>query len=229
MSESRKNRVLPCLSVYPQLSALSQSRLSAHALPLAPRPSQVAWRLNTCNPSKLVDFKRLLGQHDITLCNATRYDLPEIDADPVRVLVHKASQILSDFVLAEDTSFDVHGANIGVNIRWLVASLPQYVGHQACLVTLLGYKHADRVYVYEGIVTGTIVPECGPRDKGFEINAHFLPTGRTETLAQCDDDSVNPRAIAVAAFAQHRPSYVQPAMTAWDGPWQAQSNAPLCN
>ncbi len=71
--------------------------------------------LNTSNPGKLKEFERLFGQHGASL-QTTYVDLEEIDADPITVAVHKASQ-LEEGVIIEDTSLEIEGADVGMNIR----------------------------------------------------------------------------------------------------------------
>ena len=50
------------------------------------------WKLNTSNLNKYEEFKRFFIEHGCSL-EATHIDLKEIDADPVTVAAHKASQL----------------------------------------------------------------------------------------------------------------------------------------
>lgn len=44
--------------------------------------------------------------------------------------IHKASQ-LGEYVIIEDTSLDVEGEKVGVNVKWMMSSLPSFVGKRA--------------------------------------------------------------------------------------------------
>ena len=93
----------------------------------------------------------------------THQDLKEIDADPVKVVAHKASQ-LGENVIVEDTSLDIEGASVGINIRWLLDHLPDYAGRRAVWTVLLGYHQGNQIAIYRGVITGTIVAPRGLLD-----------------------------------------------------------------
>lgn len=57
-------------------------------------------------------------------------DIKEIVADPLSVAIHKASQ-LGDYVIVEDTSLDIEGEQVGINVKWMMNSLPNFVGKRA--------------------------------------------------------------------------------------------------
>ena len=57
-------------------------------------------------------------------------DLDEIDASPVEVVAHKATAA-GVGVLIEDTSLDVDGADVGVNVRWIVDHIADFAGRAA--------------------------------------------------------------------------------------------------
>lgn len=57
-------------------------------------------------------------------------DVREIVADPLSVAIHKASQ-LGEYVIIEDTSLDVEGEKVGVNVKWMMSSLSSFVGKRA--------------------------------------------------------------------------------------------------
>jgi inosine/xanthosine triphosphate pyrophosphatase family protein len=56
--------------------------------------------INTSNPGKFEEFKRLFAKYGIPL-TATHEDLAEIDADPVAVVAHKATSVPEN-VIVED-------------------------------------------------------------------------------------------------------------------------------
>lgn len=178
--------------------------------------TQPEWKLNTSNSGKLKEFQELFGKYGYTI-SSTNTDLDEIDSDPVKVVVHKASQ-LDEYVIVDDTSLEVEGAEVGINVRWLLNNLTDYIGHQATWKVLLAYHTNDQVFVFEGIVHGTIVDPKG--QDGFGFDAVFLPNGQTKTLAECKFDAINARALAVDALLQNKPCAIESLILAWDGPWQ---------
>jgi XTP/dITP diphosphohydrolase len=173
-------------------------------------------QLNTSNPGKFEEFKCLFAAHGIEL-DASHLDLDEIDASPEMVIAHKASQ-MGDDILVEDTSLDVDGADVGVNVRWLIDHLEQYAGKEATWVVYLGKRKGSTVELYRGEVKGTLVSPRG--DNGFGFDPVFLPNGSDKTLAEAKPDSVNARALAVQAVVDGKPYVVVPVIESWDGPWQ---------
>jgi len=172
--------------------------------------------LNTSNKGKLQEFQRLFSKHGAHL-NASDIDLKEIKADPMTVVVHKASQV-GESVLVEDTSLDIEGAEVGIDVRWLLHHLEEYAGRRAHWRVLLAYREGDWVYVYEGKIDGTIVPHRGK--EGFGFDPVFLPDGSEYTLAQEKLDEVNARAKAVDSLFMDKPIAKFPPIKDWKGEWQ---------
>lgn len=179
-------------------------------------PMHCPSRLNTSNFGKFEEFKRLFLKYGIVL-EASHVDLDEIDADPITVVAHKASQ-LGENVMIEDTSLDIEGAAVGVNVRWLLDHLSEYVGHKAEWTVLLAYRQDDHILIYRGSVLGTIVSPQG--NDGFGFDPVFLPDGSTETLAESKPDSVNARAKAVDELIHQNLWTTHPIIENWEGPWQ---------
>ncbi len=177
------------------------------------------WKLNTSNLGKFEEFKRLFNQHGESL-ETTHLDLDEIDADAIKVIAHKASQ-LGDHILVEDTSLNIKGNSVGVNIRWLMDHLKDLVGRQAEWVVLLAYRQGNEVCIYKGAIQGTIVEAKG--STGFGFDPVFLPDGATKTLAEAKPDNVNARAKAVEALLKNDLYLKHPVIENWNGPWQNQS------
>lgn len=193
-----------------QVSPIDQPAIHLHAT------TTHGWQINTHNKHKLKELTRLFAKYDQTF-SYTEIDLHEIDSDPVSVTAHKASQ-MGEYVLVEDTSLDVEGAEIGVNLRWKKDELNSNVGKKAIWRVILAYRVADCIYVYKGEVNGRIVEPRGPKSYGF--NSIFQPDGETKTLAEFSSDKIDARAIAVDAFMRNRYSEVVKAIYRWDGPWQ---------
>ena len=87
----------------------------------------------------------------------------EIVADPLLVAIHKASQ-LGEYVIIEDTSLDVEGEQVGVNVKWMMDSLSSFVGKRAnwnvylaVLVVLLASVHSRCKVVSMCIVGKSVV------------------------------------------------------------------------
>lgn len=181
----------------------------------ADSPEKV-WKLNTSNLGKFEEFKKFFFQHGAQLV-ATHVDLNEVDADPLTVVVQKASQMES-CILVEDTSLDVEGAQVGVNVKWLLTHLKELVGRKATWTTLLAYRKGDQVYVFRGMITGKIVEARG--EKGFGFDPVFLPDGSNKTLAEEKPDKLNARALAVDALLEGKPFAIKPLIEKWEGNWQ---------
>lgn len=175
-----------------------------------------AWQINSHNTHKINDFKRLFAKYRQTF-SYTQIDLDEIDADPISVAAHKASQ-LGEYVLVEDTSLDIEGADIGVNLRWKKDQISAYAGKKATWRVLIGYRVKDLVYIYKGEIQGTIVPPRGKQGYGFE--SVFQPDGERKTLAENSNDALNARALAVDAFMKNNYHTIIKAIYDWDGAWQ---------
>lgn len=185
-------------------------------LSLIERKLEIPSKINTSNKDKLREFSVLFLKYNKRL-TSTAVDLPEIKATPLEVVVHKASKVGTD-ILVEDTSLDVEGADIGINIKWLLDNLKNLQGKKAVWRVLLGFRRGDLVYVYEGKVKGKIVNKTGSSAFGFD--PFFIPEGRKKTLAQEKPDSVNARALAVEALFKGSPIAIWPIIMKWDGPWQ---------
>ena len=170
-------------------------------------------KINTSNPNKLKDFQRLFS--DSTL-EVTTFDLQEPDATPLEVIASKATQV-GEGVLVQDTSLDVDGVDIGVNVKWLQDSLHLYVGKPATFTVLIGIVINNQVHVYKGEVSGTIVPASGD---GFGFDPVFKPNSSNKTLAEYKPDCFNARALAVQAFLNEEVHCICDLLY-WKGKWQA--------
>ncbi|KAK8823755.1 hypothetical protein WA538_001047 [Blastocystis sp. DL] len=144
-------------------------------------PSQgVTLRLNTSNENKYREFKRLFANYGINL-DATHREIREIVSDPLSVAIHKASQ-LGEYVISEDTSLDIEGEQVGINVKWMMNELPKFVGKRAVWNVYLAILLQGRVHVYRGQVVGVIVEPRG--DSNFGFDPVFQPEGAEKTLAE---------------------------------------------
>lgn len=171
------------------------------------------WRLNTSNEGKLREFQQLFAAYDCSIA-ASRIELSEIQADPLTVVVHKASQ-LGEFILVDDTSLDIEGVDIGIHLKAHIASLHLYVGRRATWTTLLAFRKGDEVFVYRGVETGTIIASEERDSRGF------IPRELPISFAfRVDPDSPNARAAAVEALMKQCAFAIREAIYHWEGPWQ---------
>lgn len=143
--------------------------------------------------SQLEEYKNLFASHEVHL-ETVKVDVDEIDGDPLQVIANKAS-LLQENTMIEDASLDIEGVSVGINIRWFLRNLHQYLGHKAIWTVYLAYRHDGQVYIYKGSVPGAIVTPRENNGLGFE--SYFLPDGAVETLAQSKPDAFNARAKAV--------------------------------
>ncbi len=174
------------------------------------------FKLNTSNPYKHLEFQEIFSKYGHSL-DVTTVDIEEINATPLEVLVHKASQLDED-VLVEDTSLDVEGESVGIHVKWLLKHLMHYIGHKVVWTVLLGYRKDDQVYVFKSQIKGEIVfPRGG---NGFGFDPIFQPEGCTKTLAESKSETNNARFIAVKAFLNNEPFTTHPLIKEWKGEWQ---------
>lgn len=176
----------------------------------------LSWKINTSNLNKFEEFKRLFAQHGYGL-ETTEIDLKEINADPLTVVTHKASQ-LAEEVIVDDTSLDIEDASVGIHVRWLLDHLSEYVGRKATWTVLLALHKDDEVKIYRGCVYGVIVAPKGSNAFGFD--PVFLPDGASKTLAEAKPDQYNARAKAVDALIKGEVWMTRPLLKSWNGSWQ---------
>jgi len=150
---------------------------------------------------------------------STSKDLDEILGTPAEVVRNKATEAGEEVVI-EDTSLDIEGADVGVEIRWVVENMDQFAGKKALWRVLLGVRKGDQVYLYEGLSEGKIVPPRGNSNFGFD--PVFEPVGSNKTLAEEKPDSVSARFAAVKAICEGKHKEVLPILPSsqWTGKWQ---------
>eukprot|EP01006_Ploeotia_vitrea_P025554 TRINITY_DN58427_c0_g1_i1.p1 TRINITY_DN58427_c0_g1~~TRINITY_DN58427_c0_g1_i1.p1 ORF type:complete len:425 (+),score=53.87 TRINITY_DN58427_c0_g1_i1:35-1309(+) len=182
-------------------------------------PQQNTLKINTSNANKFREFSRIFAKYGILL-DATKTDLKEIDATPIQVIAHKATQV-GDGVIVEDTSLDIEDAtDAGVNVKWVLNNLTDYVGRKAVWRVLLGLKRGETVTIYEGVVNGQIVHPRG--DSSFGFDPIFQVEGKDFTLAEMKPDNCNARSLAIenmcngTVYCEHDPIYD------WNGKWQQE-------
>jgi XTP/dITP diphosphohydrolase len=205
--------MVPYTRIYSNDQVSIQFMIKASLLPLINFHQSKSYKINTSNKDKLAEFKKYLGREVLS----ETLDLPEPDTDAIQVIVYKASQF--NEVLVDDTSLEIEGENIGINVKWMLDSLQNYIGKRASFRCLVGIHIADQVYVFEGKIPGTIVEKkLGPF--GFGFLPYFKPDNAKQTLAEDLPDHLNARYFAVMDFLQNRPHQVCNPIFHWSGKFQ---------
>ena len=179
----------------------------------------LAIKINTSNKNKLNEFQRFLGKQIIS----ETHDLDEPDSDPITVIQYKASQF--ERILVDDTSLDIEGERVGVNIKWMLDRLHSFIGKKAKFRCLLGIRNKEKVYIFRGAITGTIVEARG---ESFGFLPHFQPDGGSKTLAEELPDHFNARYFAVKDMIENRPYKICDVLPFWSGKFQP-SDKDNCN
>ncbi len=182
--------------------------------------SQKKWILNSSNQGKIEEFRYLFAEYGISL-NTTSIDLKEVDAEPLTVATHKASQ-MPEHVLIEDTSLEIEGIDVGIHLRSLfnnlIGHMDQYVGKKAVWRVILAFKDGNFVYLYEGVVKGTFIYSKSEKSPSFD--SYFLPEGAEQTFSEIKPKRFNARALALKALMENKPIAIRPVILEWQGPWQ---------
>ena len=176
-------------------------------------------KLNTSNKDKIKEFEKLFAKHNINI-ETSFIDLKEIDAEPLMVVAQKASQV-EEGVLVEDTSLYVEEASVGVNVKWVLEHISNYIGKKAVWTVYLARRSGESILIFKGEVPGMLVPEKKGKD-GFGFDHFFMPTGSDKTLSEFKPDKYNARAMAVEALINHDVFTRYPVILDWNGPWQGE-------
>ena len=219
-----------CLAVNGIAREISDSPRPASLDPLPPRVckkmslidriSKHSWMFNSGNPAKQQHFQELFQKSGMTPPKFLKTDVKEIDASHTEVVVHKASSMLADWVLVEDSALDIEGENIGIHIKWHVHKMKQWISKTAKFTAKLAYKVDGIVYVFSGEVTGKIVSPRGKTKKGAEFDPYFLPDGSEKTMAEGVDEQFSARAIAMRKLVNSQVDLCTEPIIRWEGPWQ---------
>ena len=169
------------------------------------------WKINTSNKGKLEEFRKYLSGTITSMLE----DIAEPDSDPLTVIQYKASQF--ENVIVDDTSLEIEGEDIGVNIKWLMDSLPNFLGKKAVFTCLLGINCGDEVKIYKGLCNGVIV---SPKGESFGFNKYFRPDSQNKTFGEFIPDDINPRKIAVDNLLKDYTWVKLPLMKTWKGKFQ---------
>jgi inosine/xanthosine triphosphate pyrophosphatase family protein len=131
-------------------------------------------------------------------------DLPEVDADDETVAIYKAVDN-GPYTISEDTSLEVEGENIGVNLKWFKEKIPTFVGKKAYWKVLLAKNDGEYIKVYEGFVEGEIVAsqDTSSFDKYFKVTKFDQLLGELK-MTDTDPALYSARAMAAKNLREDR-------------------------
>jgi XTP/dITP diphosphohydrolase len=135
--------------------------------------------LGSSSQGKLDEYKSF----GLPLKQTSLPDAPEVQGSDQEVITYKALTFGENF-LVEDTSLQVEGEEVGVNIKWLIKELhnnPKFHHKKATWVVYLGLIQNGFLYLATGHVSGTI--DITRKDKSaFGFDSVFIPDGSDKTL-----------------------------------------------
>lgn len=180
------------------------------------------YSLLTSNKNKLKEYEKYIPG----IKPGNGIDLPEVDSDPITVALYKGVDNGS-MTISEDTSLEVSGHEIGVNIKWLKHMLPKMSGEKATWRVLLVKNTGLEIRIYEGITEGIIGTE---NDKnGFSFDPFFYVDIDSEKLSldvlkSSDKDPLlySARAKASDNLMKDKPVFIKKIseIPEWTGKWQ---------
>lgn len=179
-------------------------------------------KLVTSNKNKLKEFQRF-GLDNIQMEQGK--DIDEVDSDPVTVILYKALEVGAGH-LVEDTSLHVSGADVGVNVRWLLDNIAQYNEHKAVWEVLLGYNDGENIRIYQGVIKGELTDALEGVSGGFGFDTYFIPEGSSQTLYELElinkKDFHSARRLAVDSLISDSPIKVVAIkdIPTWTGKYQ---------
>ena len=180
-------------------------------------------KLVTSNKKKLHEFNRLGLDAEMMSLGA---DLKEILSTPEEVCIYK-SQMAGPDTICKDTSLDIDGETVGVEIRWLLDNLPDYHGKKCVFRTILATNDGQTISLYEGIVTGKIDGTREIKEDDFGFDTWIIPDeSEGKSLADLNrenkKDEFSARANAVHNYKNNQvlKSINIENISEWNGPWQ---------
>lgn len=143
------------------------------------------YKLVTSNENKLKEYKKYLPNLEKTKGE----DIDEVDSDDETVIIYKAIAN-GPMTISEDTSLEIDGEDVGVNIRWLLDNLKNMIGKNAKWKVLIGKNDGKYIKLYEGVLNGKIVSPTS--QIGFGFDPYFQPNGFDKTLNFLKEDPAVP-------------------------------------
>ena len=137
--------------------------------------------LGSSSKGKLAEY----NSFGLSLSQKEIPDYPEVLGTEQEVITYKALQ-MGEKVLVEDTSLQVEGEAVGVNVKWLIKELktnPKYEGRAAIWTVWLGLLYEQNLYLVKAEIEGHLSAK-NSSDPAFGFDAIFIPKGTNYTLAQ---------------------------------------------
>jgi len=173
------------------------------------------------NLNKIREIKNVLG-NSFTLLSLQdinmNKDIPEDEMTLEGNALHKARHIYKASgmsVFADDTGLEVEALNgrpgvhsarfagenkdSDANIKKLLSLLENETNRNARFRTVIALISDGKEYLFEGIVTGTIIKERRG-NQGFGYDPVFIPDGKSVTFAEMDLDEKNRISHRARAF-----------------------------
>jgi inosine/xanthosine triphosphate pyrophosphatase family protein len=120
-------------------------------------------------------------------------DIQEVQGTDLEVITYKAISV-GENILIEDTSLDIEGFSVGVNIKWLTKEIhenPIYNGKKAYWRVFLAVIQKGKLYITKSEVIGTIDQSKKSITGAFGFDDVFIPTGSTLTLMELGNNKIN--------------------------------------
>lgn len=161
-----------------------------------------AFKLVTSNKRKLREYREYIPE----LIAIKGRDLPEVLSDDVTVALHKGLDN-GPMTISEDTSLEVEGEEIGVNLKWFKDKIPTFIGKKAYWKVLLAKNDGVYIKIYEGYIEGRIVAsdDISSFDHYFVVTKYGKKLGE---LKQTDLDHSLYSARAMAAKNLKEDKYI---------------------
>ena len=124
------------------------------------------FKLVTSNKRKLREYREYIPE----LSSKEGEDLPEVLSDDVTVAIYKGLDN-GPMTISEDTSLEVEGEEIGVNLKWFKSKIHTFVGKKAYWKVLIAKNDGENIKIYEGLVEGKIITseDISSFDHYFEV------------------------------------------------------------
>jgi|DEB19_MinimDraft_2_1074335.scaffolds.fasta_scaffold09891_3 inosine/xanthosine triphosphate pyrophosphatase family protein len=148
--------------------------------------------LVTSNKRKIREYKEFLP--DLRIEEGK--DLPEVESDDVTVALYKGVDN-GPFTISEDTSLEIEGEEIGVNLKWFKSKIPTFVGKKAYWKVLLAKNDGEYIKIYEGFIKGEIIAS----EDTSSFDHYFSVDGYDKTLGELKATDIEPALYSARAMA----------------------------
>ena len=148
--------------------------------------------LVTSNKRKIREYKEFLP--DLRIEEGK--DLPEVESDDVTVALYKGVDN-GPFTISEDTSLEIEGEEIGVNLKWFKSKIPTFVGKKAYWKVLLAKNDGEYIKIYEGFIKGEIIVS----EDTSSFDHYFSVDGYDKTLGELKATDIEPALYSARAMA----------------------------